>query len=871
LKGIEEDVAEEIRFHLEERTRELIERGMGPERARAEALRVFGDQQRIRGECHDITRRMTNRKGLFAMIDSLLQDLRYAVRTLRHSPAFTIVAVITLALGIGANTAIFSVVNGVLLRPLPYPGADRLVTVWEDTGRDADVHIAWANYLDWRATAQSFEAMALHPSFAFGGPSTVIGGDQPTRVYVSGVTQDFFRAMGVGAALGRVPGAQEHAEGAPAVAVVSHDFWQTQFGGSESLDGRTLKIGSSVYDVIGVMPAGFRYPLDTDVWTATERYQHGMSRTSHNFAMIARLRDGVSVAEAHAELDTITAALREEYGDDMSAVGVNLRPLQEEIVGDTRAPLLLMLGAAALVLLVACTNLASTLLARASGRRREIAIRASVGAARLQIVRQMLIESLVLALAGAAAGLLLALAVLRGLLSLGPSLPRLDQIGLHPVVLLFTAVVAIGTAVLFGTIPALRATRASSVGALRSASSGNSASRDAWVWKSLVSSEVALALVLLVGAGLLAQSFVAVMSMDLGIDSDGVLTAELSLPSVNYPDDSALVGYYDRLLEEVGALPGVQAAGVINHLPLSGRWINGGFLIEGREQIQPSAHYRAVFGNYFDAMGIPVLRGRTFAAGDRIGAPGVVVVNQAFASYYFPDEDPVGQRIGSLANDGWVYGDEWLTIVGVVGDVRHAGLTSEPLREMYVNGMQRPMRLGAGTLVTRADGAPADLSAPIRARIVALDPEVPVSFRTMEAVVAGSTADRRFLMVVLGVFAAVALTLSAVGIYGVVSYTVARRTREMGIRIALGAPPRRVRALVIRNAMGMVAAGLVVGVLGARWLSSTLEALLWQISATDPWTIAGVVLLLAATAAGASYVPAWRGSRVDPLVTMRSE
>lgn len=867
-RTITQDVDREIGFHLEERARELVAQGMDPRTAHAEALRAFGDDRRIRSECREITRSMNQQKGLRNMLDGLWQDFRYALRTLRHAPGFTTVAVLTLALGIGANTAIFSVVNGVLLRPLPYPEADRLVRVWERLERGGDNHVTWANFVDWRDSAESFEAMALHPSFAFGGASTVIGGDRPSRVLVSSVSREFFDAMGVDAVIGRTHTDEEQSQGGPAAAVVSYGFWQTQLGGTEQLDERPLRIGSGVYEVVGVMPPGFRYPVDTDVWTALERFEHGMSRTSHNYALVARLRPGVTEQAARAELDGITATLKQQYGDEMNAVGINLRSLQEEIVGVSRTPLMLMLGAAALVLLVASTNLASTLLARASSRRREMAIRSSVGAGRAHIVRQMLVESLVLAGAGAVVGILLANVVLRGLLDLGPSLPRVDEIGLHPAVLGFTAVVTIATALLFGIVPALRATRADGAEALRGSGPGSAGGNDAWVWKGLVSTEVALALVLLVGAGLLTQSFAAVMSMDAGIDPEGVITADLSVPSANHPEDPDLIAYYERLLTEVGSLPGVDSVGAINHLPLGGAWINGAFLIEGRDELQDSAHYRAITRGYFDAMRIPVLNGRTFNAADQRGAPGVVVVNEAFADYYFPEESAVGRRIGSLSNDGWVYGDEWLTIVGVVGNVRHSGLTAEPLREIYVNGMQRPMRLRSGVLVVRGSS---DLGPAIREKLALVDPEVPTELSTMNAIVAASTADRRFLMIVLAVFAGVGLTLSAVGIYGVVSYAVAQRTREMGIRIALGAAPSKVRNLVVRNAMRMVVAGLVVGVAGALALSRLLGSLLWQVSPSDPLTIAGVVLLLATTGWLASFVPALRGSRVDPLVTMRGD
>ncbi len=868
---IDRDVRKELEHHLEERTRELIDEGMPPAAARAEAKRVFGDRRRIDLECRQITRGMKRQKGLMNILESLLQDLRYGCRSLMKAPGFTTVALLTLALGIGANTAIFSVINGVLLRPLPYPEPERLVSIWERGLGGNDNHIAWPNFADWQASSSSFESMAVHPSFAFGGGTTVIGGDTAMRLFVASVSQDFFRTMGVSPVVGRPLLPEDHVLDAEGVAIVSHGFWQTQLGATQQLAERPLTIGSDRYEVVGVMPPGFRFPAATDVWIATERFGVNDSRTAHNHAVVARLRDGVSIEAAADEVDGITAALKEQFGDDMNAVGANVRSLHEELIGDTREPLYMLLLAAGLVLLVACSNLASTLLARGSSRRHEIAVRSAVGAGRGRLVVQMLTESLLLAVGGSIVGLGLTVAVLRGLVSLGPSLPGTEPIGIDLAVLSFTGATAVLTALAFGLFPALLGARTDPGQALRSGARGSSMGPRAIVWKALVSAEVALALILLVGAGLLMQSFTAMMTEDAGFDPRGVLTVDISVPSANHPGDEGLIRYYDRMLSRVAAIPGVESAGVVNLLPLGGRTINGGFLIEGRDDVQPSAHYRAVSDDYFAAMGIPILRGRTFGPADRAGAPGVVIVNSSFARAYFGEDDPLGHRIGRLSNDSWVYGDEWLTIVGIVGDVRHAGLTEAARPEIYVNGRQRPMRLRGSVLALRTSGDPNDLIGPVRAALDQIDRDIPTTFATMSRIMGNSEAEQRFLLVVMGTFAVVALTLCSIGIYGVVSYSVAERHREMGIRIALGAAPAKVRAMVTRKAMGTVLVGIALGAAGSVFLGRTLEAALYEVGPLDPFVFATVIAILAAAAWAASFIPALRGSRVDPIVTMQAD
>jgi predicted permease len=873
-RSIAEDVERELSAHIEMRVEELAAAGWRPEAARRHAQRAFGNVPRISAQCRHITETMNRRHGrrrrMASMIDALLQDTRYALRTLSRSPGFLGIAVLTLALGIGANTAIFSVVNGVLLRPLPLPDADRLVVVWEHGTRGTDVHVTWPNFVDWQAASTTLEAMAFQPTYAFGGAYTVLGGEQAVRVRAGAVSEHFFEIVGVQPAVGRLPLPEEFPPIGSPVLVVSHSFWQTQLGADPDLSDRTLQVSSYELPVVAVMPPGFRHPDNTDIWVAG--LGSGDDRTSHNYAVIAKLREGATVEQADEELDAITASLKEQFGDDMYAAGVNVRSLRDELVGDVERPLYLLLGAAALVLLVACTNVASTLLARGSARRHEVAIRASVGAERSRLVLQMLIESLVLAAAGALAGLLLAQLLLRWLLAISPaSLPRSQEIGLDGTVLGFTLVVTLLTALLFGLLPALRGSQTRMAGALGSASRGATGERN-WLWGALVSSEVALALVLLIGAGLLMLSFATVMAIDSGFDPEGVLTVDLSLPDTVYPDDASMAAFYEPLLADLGALPGVESAGLVNHIPLGGAWINGAFRIEGRSDEDGGyAEYRVAGGEYFEAMDIPLLRGRLFGAADRAGAPGVVIVNQALADRFFPDQEPLGKRIGSLSNDSWVYGEEWLTIVGVVGNVRHDGLTAEARPETYVHYLQRPMRARGANLTLEVTGDPSALAPAVRELIRRRDDRVPMELSSMEALLGRSLAERRFTMAILAVFGAVALALAAVGIYGVVSYSVARRRREMGIRIALGAQPRGVRRLVVRRSMALVAAGITIGVLGALALTRLLEAMLYEVSPTDPLTFAAVTLLLAATAWLASFVPALRGSRTDPMITMREQ
>jgi len=796
------------------------------------------------------------------------QDLRFAVRTLRKNLGFTAAAVLTLAVGIGATTAIFSVVNGTLLRPPPYPDADRLIVVAERGADGAEMPVAALNFQDWKSQSRSLEALAVYAS----GTAPVLGGDEPVRPEVASVSADFFRALGVQPAVGRTFADDETRPGGAPAAVVSHAFWKSQLDGATRLEGRALQIYGASYPVVGVMPPGFQFPGKAAVWIPETLASPG-TRTAHNWSVVGRVRSGVPLDRVRAELDDVQRRLKAEHGTDVDAVGVTVRTLQESLVGSAERPILLLFGAAGLVLLIACANLASTLLARGAARSREMAVRSALGAGRGRLLRQLLTESLVLAAAGAIAGVLVAFVALRILAAAAPAGSLIGGAGVRMdgAVLGFTLLATVLSALLFGLLPAFRLSDTDSGQVLRG-SRGVAGGGRGTVWSVLVGTEVALALLLLVGAGLLIRSFWGVMSVNPGFRSEGVLTVDLALPEARYKDDEALAAFYEAFLSEVRGIPGVQAAGVVNIPPLSGGSINGAFEIESRGAESGYGEYRAASAGYFGALRIPVVAGRVFDETDRAGAPDVAVVNEAMARRYWPNDTPVGKRIRNLANDSWLYGDDrWVTIVGVVRNVRQTALTSEVLPEVYVNTAQRPFRSRYAVTAIRSTLPPASLVSAVRSRLAQRFGDVPAEYQTMDARVASSVGDRRFLMTILGAFAGGALLLAAVGIYSVISYRVAQRTLEIGIRVALGARPGQVRAMVIRSSMAVVVAGLAAGVAGALVLTRVVRSLLYEVTPTDPVTFAGVLLLLGGAALVASYLPARRATRADPMTALRAE
>jgi predicted permease len=762
------------------------------------------------------------------------------------------------------------VIDSVLLRPLPYEEPDQLVTLWEVNEHGTEVHVTAANFLDWQAQSRSFSGLALHSSYNFGGPATVLGGREATRAWTASVSADFFRIFKVQPALGRGFTREELQPGTAGVAVVSHRFWQEQLGAAPELVGRTLEVHGETRQVVGVMPPEFGYPASTDIWVPMSP-DAAEGRRAHNWQAVGRLRNGVSLTAARSELNQLARRIKAEHGEDADAVAAKVTRLQDELVGPLRRPLVLLLGAAVLVLLVACTNLASTLLARGTARQREIGVRVALGAGRARLVRQLFTESALLSVLGAVAGLVVAELLLQLLTALAPSLPQAEGIRLDRRVLVFTLGITLLTSLLFGLFPAVRAAGSSLGTVRRSATRGGSERSRTGVWRALVGGEIAMALLLLVGAGLLIRSFWGVLGVDPGFTAEDVLTVELAPPATRYPEDPDIAAYYQRVIAELGGLPGVEDVGLVNHLPLTGVSWNGSFDVEGRGKEVGYADYRVASGGYFGAMDIRLLRGRPFDERDHARAPDAAIISRSMAEEFWPGQDPLGQRIGNLANDSWIYGDRWLTIVGVVEDVRHGSLTAPAGPTLYVHYLQRPNRAFSAFATIRTGPPPETLTGPVRTQLQALDPQVPSSFATMAERVAGSVADRRFMLAILGLFAAVALLLAAVGIYGVVSYSVERRTREMGIRVALGAEPSGVLGLVVRESMRVVLVGIGVGIAGALALSRLMRGLLYQVSPVDPPTFWVVALLLGGIALLASYLPARRASRVDPVIALRSE
>jgi putative ABC transport system permease protein len=866
IHGLEpgEDVERELSFHLEMRARELIEEGWDEAAARAEARRLFGDMTAIRGECKVLASRHRRTRRWTSMWQELMQDGRYAARWLMRSPGFTLVAVLTLALGIGANAAAFGIVNGVLLSPLPYPEPERLAAVREVSEAGTEMNTAWPNFQDWQERARQ-STLAAHTQ-AY--PESVIGGAEPVRVHGALVTGEFFTVMGIAPAVGRTFVAGELVPGGSPAVVVSHDFWRRQLDGERDLSRLVLHAHGSPAQVVGVMPPGFSYPAGAELWYPVELLSFGPSRTAHNFQVTARLAPGATLESARTELNAIVQEIRERE-TEVNAVGVAVHNLREHTVGGSRRALLTLLAASGFVLLVACTNLASALLARATQRSRELAIRASLGAPRLRLVRQLLTESLLLSVIGAAAGLLLAHVLIDAVRYFAAdAVPRLHDVGIDGWVLGFTTLIAVTTALTFGTAPALRATAAQPWQSLTESSRGSGGPRQRRAWSVLVGAEVALALMLLVGAGLLIRSFWNVLNVDPGFDPDRVLAVTLALPEHRY-EDEARVAYYDAVLEELRTLPGVQSAAMSRSLPLVGGDPGGRFSIESGAGESGDARYRVVGPDFFTTMRIPVLHGRTFTDADRAGSLPVAVINEQLARRYFPDRDPIGARIttGGMDAQG---GDVQVTVIGVVGDVR-GSLTAGPAPAYYLPYAQRWVRTGTGTLVVRTAGPPGSVAPAVRARIVALDGEVPVELATLRSHIGESLADRRFMLLLLGGFAGIALLLAAVGIYGVVAFAVAQRTREIGIRVALGAGRTRVLWLVSRATMAGIVTGVAVGMAGALLLSRLVSFMLYEVEAVDPLTFIAVALLLFGVAWLAVLVPANRATRISPLSALRSE
>jgi putative ABC transport system permease protein len=814
-----------------------------------------------------------------------MQYVRYSVRVLLKSPGFTLVAVVALALGIGANTAIFSLIDTVLLRPLPYAHPDQLVEISEKSPQYERMPVAYPDYVDWRAAAGCFEGMAISATFGeiltWAGPA-----EKHDTAYVSG---NFFGVLGVRPLLGRGLLPEDDQPNARPVAVLTHAFWQTRFGGDRAILGRQFSLNGVRFDIVGVLPASFRYHHGGDVYVpfALSLKDYGMVRGNHNNSwVIARLKPGVSLEHAKARMDTISRRLEREYPMN-SGIGAFVIPLRELLSGGARRQFMVLLGVVGLVLLIACANVANLMLARSVTRRKEMAIRTALGAARGRIIVQLLTESLLVACAGAGFGLLLAQIGFRTLAALLPWGFAPQDLRIDLPVLAFTAGAACLAGLAFGLAPAIQVSAVSLSEAMKEGGKGSVQGRGtARLRSALVVAEVALAVILLAGAGLLMRSLYRLLSVDPGYRGDNLLTVRLDWPYRDRALANRAVDFYERSVERARALPGVRAAGGVNWLGMAGDGFSSAAFyrldrpLPAQGQVPDAAYHTATSG-YFATLGIPLLRGRLFSEADgrlppitqenlmqiflrqRLAA----VVNQSMARKFWPGEDPVGKqfRFGPPGMDGPL-----VTIVGIVGDIRQHGLNTPPQPEFYLSALCFPT--GPITLVLRTHSNPLAILPALRKAIAGLDPNVPLTrARSMEAVIAESVAPRRMNLLLIGGFAGLALVLSAVGLYGVLSYTVAQRTHEIGIRMALGAAAAEVVGGVLREALGLTAAGIAIGVAGGLALTRILSSMLYGVAATDPATFAAVSLLLLAVALAASYVPARRATRVDPVVALRCQ
>jgi putative ABC transport system permease protein len=802
---------------------------------------------------------------------NIIQDLRYAVRMMLKQPVFTAVAVIALALGIGANTAIFTVVNAVLLRPLPYHDPDSLVWVWDTQPQLARAPTSLPDFIDWREQNQSFESLAAF----LNGNMFVDDGSGVQETPVGLVTPDFFSVFRVKPVLGRTFTEEETQPGRHRVAVLSQGMWQRRFGADPNVLGQTIQLSGAAYTIIGVLPAGFSYPNEAQLWRPIQIDPKQLNRGPHYLQVVGRLRSGVTIQQAQAEMSTIASHLAEQYPDKIAGHGVKLELLSDRVVGNIGTALFVLLGAVGFVLLIACANVANLQMVRAGARQKEIAIRTALGAGRSRIIRQLLTESILLAVAGGGAGLLVAVWGVNSLVSLSTdTIPRVREIGIDGKVAFFTILVSLVTGVVFGLAPALQVSKPDLVDALKESSRTTPGARHNTLRSALVVTEVALSLVLLIGSGLMIRSFAKLNSVHPGFDPENVATMGVTLLRANYPDDTHVAATYSQLLEQLAAAPGVESVGATTELPLSGASTSDYFTIEGRPAIpkaeQPLTECRTVTPHFFESMRIPLLAGRDFTPTDTKQSPNVAVVNEVFARLFFPGEDPLGHRLNLQGQ----FRDP-LVIVGVVGNVRDFGLDEQPKPGIYYPYLQSPLFEDLSrslTLVIRTKSDPASLMESLRAEMLSMDKTLPVySLKPMTEYLHDSLSRRRFNMVLLSVFAAVALVLAAVGIYGVISYTVSQRTHEIGIRLAIGAHAGNILRLVIGQAMLLTIIGIALGLAASFALTRLLESLLFEVSATDPLTFAVIAVILTGVALAACFVPARRATKVDPMIALRYE
>ncbi len=876
--SVDREVADELDFHIEMRTRELVTRGLDPASARTEAIRRLGDAASMRQQMIKLGKERDRTMGQSEWWGELRTDLRFGVRTLIRQPGFAALAILTLGLGIGATTSIFSVLNTVVLQPLPLPNPDQLVMVSEGWQGRAGGDVSIGNYTDIARDQRTFSALGAN----FGESFILTGLDRPERVLGARVTASYFQVMGLTPLHGRVFDAEEDRPGQAGTVVLSHRLWVRRFGAAPQVIGQTLTLNTVPYTVIGVMPPDFdRLDNGEDLWTpAAFTPEQQAEHDGHFLGVYGRLKDGVTPEQAAADLAPIAARLREAFPNDNHSLRPFVVPLLESIVGDTRGRIVVLFGAVAMVLLIGCVNVANLLLARGAGRTRELAVRAALGAGRSRIVRQLFAENLALAVAASVAGIALALLGVRLIAAAAPdNVPRLDQLGLDLAGVGFALTVAVLSALVFGLLPAVRTARPDLFAALREGSRGASGRSGDWIKQGLVATEVALAMLLLVGAGLLIRTAINLGRLDPGFEPAGVLSARVTLPRVGYEDWARVTATFSHIDDELRLRPGVVSAGLSSQVPMGpGGGSNGlipeGKAIEGRNAI--SSRLRVVTPGYFETMRIRLKQGRAFTSDDRRGRPMVMIVSEALAARAFGGLDPIGRRMACCEADS-TGGPAWKEIVGVAGDVRSGGLANDVETEFYLpigqappdawRWLQRTM-----TIAVRTAGDPAGATSLVADAVRVVDPSVPIfQVATMDQRIGRSVAESRFNTQLLTVLGVLGLGLAVVGIYGVIAFFVTRRTREIGIRAALGASRSSIRALVVRQGLAPVLVGVLLGTASSLAATRLLAGQLRGVSAVDPLTILVVAACLVAIATGAMLIPAAAATRIDATEAMREE
>jgi putative ABC transport system permease protein len=891
------ELNEELANHLRMAAQDKVDRGLSPEEAEAAARRDLGN-------C-GLIREVIREQDGWQWLERLLQDVRFGFRVLRKSPGFTSVSIMTLALGIGASTAIFSVVYGVLLRPLPYEKPHQIVRLWERSTAGNDMNAADPNFEDFRSQNKTLEGLA-----EFGSSSqSISGAAEARRVVMASVSKDFFQVMRVQPIRGRSFLPEDQKQGAPPAALISYAYWRDSLGMREDLAGIRLRAGEYTASVVGVLPPGFRFPDNADMWVPRELFELIPARDAHNWKLIGRLKDSASIASATAELTGIAQRIRSQNAD-LQLAGVSIKTLQDELTGQVTPAMLMLLGAVGFLLLVACANVMNLLLAQAAAREGELATRAALGASRSRLVRQFLVESLLLCTAGGILGVVAARFSVKTLVALAPdNIPRLDEVSVNLPVMLFALFLCCLVAIGLGVVTAFRSTRGNIQATLMEGNRRQAAGRSRMA-QSVIAIQLGITMVLLVGAGLLGRSFLRVYSVDPGFRVDQILTIDMALSPVDTEvATNHRVQFLDSLLARLRALPGVESVGGADQLPLDGDWPSDGTFAELAEQdlsprdqaimqrsskvlnddVKPEdmkeivaffdslfkdhsrtgdADYAVVSKGYFETLGIQLRRGRFFNDGDGPSAPHVAVISESVASQRWPNQDPIGHTLEFGNMDGDL---RLLHVVGVVADVKQRNLERQSRPTIYVNYRQRPHGTSHFTAVVKTSMDPSVIQTSVRKIMSDLDPNVPPRIKTFQQVFNASLTSRRFNLTLIGAFAAAALILAMIGIYGVLAYSVASRTREMGVRIALGATPGNVKRLVLKQAVLTALVGVGAGIVASTALTRLMQSMLFGVKATDPVTFAAMVMILLGVAVLAAYIPARRATKVDPMIALRYE